>query len=164
MTAMLGAVSAQPPARPARLADTAEVVRLAGVMFGSMGHQVTDEWRRAAEAAFRRRLGHDMAAFVVDRPDRRPGLAASGAGVVATRLPGPSNLQARVGYIQWICTDAGFRRLGLGRQVMLALLDWYDRSDVPVVELHATADGEPLYRSLGFSQDGAVALRRRHPG
>lgn len=132
-------------------------------MFSSMGHDVTDAWSAAASTAFVQRLGHDMAAFVVDRPDGRPGLAASGAGVISTRLPGPANVQARVGYIQWICTDAAFRQLGLGRQVMLALLDWYDRSDVPVVELHATADGEPLYRSLGFAQDGGVALRRRRP-
>jgi ribosomal protein S18 acetylase RimI-like enzyme len=146
--------------RPATLADATEVVRLAGVMFGSMGHDLTDDWAAAAEAAFCQRLGHDLAAFVVDRPDAQPGLAASGAGVITTRLPGPANLEARVGYIQWICTDGRFRRLGLGRQVMEALLDWYDRSGVPVVELHATADGEALYRSLGFSQEGAVALRR----
>jgi ribosomal protein S18 acetylase RimI-like enzyme len=155
-------VTPPPEARPATLSDAAEVVRLAGIMFASMGFDVTREWSYSAVEAFEKRLGGDVAVFVVDRPDGRPGLAASGAGVISARLPTPLSLSARVGYIQWVCTDPGFRRLGLGRQVMLALLDWYERSDVSVVELHATADGEPLYRSLGFGQGGGVALRRRH--
>jgi ribosomal protein S18 acetylase RimI-like enzyme len=156
-------MSAVSPARPAILADAAEVVRLAGNMFASMGLDVTAEWVGRATTVFVERLGHDMAAFVVDRPDGQPGLAASGAGVISTRLPGPLNLEAHVGYIQWICTDASFRRMGLGRQVMVALLDWYDRSGVAVTELHATPEGETLYRSLGFGQEGGVALRRRRP-
>jgi GNAT superfamily N-acetyltransferase len=148
-------------ARPATLDDVTEVVRLAGLMFASMGLDVTDAWVASARSAFTSRLGGDIAAFVVDRPDGRPGLAASGAGVISTRLPSPSNHSARVGYIQWICTDPGFRRRGLGRQVMRSLLDWYDRSGIWVVELHATADAEQLYRSLGFGEEGGVALRRR---
>jgi hypothetical protein len=49
----------------------------------------------------------------------------------------------------------------MARAVMVALLQWFDQRRVPVVELHATPDGEPLYRSLGFGEEGGVALRRR---
>ncbi|HEX6395485.1 MAG TPA: hypothetical protein VFZ97_18770, partial [Acidimicrobiales bacterium] len=77
-------------ARAATPEDAAEVVRLAGLMFASMGFDVTDEWSARATAAFVQRLGGDMTAFVVDRPDGEPGLAAGGAGVVTTRLPTPA--------------------------------------------------------------------------
>jgi hypothetical protein len=40
------------------------------------------------------------------------------------------------------------------------LLQWFDESGVPVIELHATPDRESLYRSLGFGEKGAAALRR----
>ncbi len=131
-------------------------------MYASMGHDVTRrEWIDAAHEAFASRLGADLAVFVVD-DDARPGvLAASGAGTISVRLPAPNNVSARVGYIQWIATDASARRRGYARAVMVALLDWFAREDVHVVELHATADGEPLYRELGFTDTGPVALRRR---
>ena len=149
------------PVRAATVDDAAEVVRLAAVMYASMGLDVSDPaWMRAAEGAFRSRLGDDLAAFVVDHPGGAR-LAASGAGTISRRLPSPNNPTARVGYIQWVATDADARRQGFARAVMQALLDWYDEQQVVVVELHATDDGEALYRALGFGQEGGIALRRR---
>jgi hypothetical protein len=43
---------------------------------------------------------------------------------------------------------------------MTSLLGWFEEHDVSAVELHATTEGEPLYRSLGFSDAGPRALRR----
>ena len=44
---------------------------------------------------------------------------------------------------------------------MTALLQWCEDEGAGVVELHATEAGEPLYRDLGFTDGGPVALRRR---
>lgn len=148
-------------ARPATLDDADEVVRLAGVMYASMGHDVSQPgWISAARTAFTTRLGHDLAVFVVDAPDRA-GLASSGAGTISTRLPAPNNVTARTGYIQWVATDDDARRQGHARDIMQRLLEWFTEQHAPVVELHATPDGEPLYRDLGFSDRGPIALRRR---
>ena len=89
--------------------------------------------------------------FVVDAHDE--------AGTVAHRLPGPRNRGGRAGYVQYVCTEAKHRGRGLGRAVMEALVDWYRANGVGVVELHATADGEPLYRSMGFDEGDNPALR-----
>jgi GNAT superfamily N-acetyltransferase len=152
-------------ARAAMIGDASEVVRLAAVMYGSMGIDANvPAWVETATEMFRSRLGRDLAAFVVDHPDGE-GLAASCAGTIAHRLPGPNRPTARTGYVQWVATDPNVRSKGFGRAVMVALLDWFDREGVVVVELHATPAGEPLYPDLGFSDDGPVALRRiaAHP-
>ena len=148
-------------ARAATIDDAEEVVRLAAVLFASMGMDVADPvWRATAYEQLTTRLGRDAMAFVVDHPDR-PGLAASAAGTIGTRLPTPFNPSARAGYVQWVATDDDVRRRGYARDVMEALLDWYEQCGVTVVELHATPVAERLYREMGFSDEGPVALRRR---
>ncbi len=92
-----------------------------------------------------------MAACVIDG-DRPGQLIAAAAGVINQRLPGPRNPSGRVGYVQWVATEPEFRRQGLARQVMQGILAWFAEQQISVVELHATADGEPLYRSLGFDE------------
>ena len=62
-----------------------------------------------------------------------------------------------------------WRGVGLGRHLMLTLIDWADRHpDLTVFELEVFADNEPaqrLYRSLGFEVDGRKRRAiRRHDG
>jgi hypothetical protein len=45
---------------------------------------------------------------------------------------------------------------------MRALLEWFDDRGVPAIELHSTQVAEELYLSLGFSDNGPRALRRRN--
>lgn len=145
--------------RPATSGDVDEVVRLAALMFASMGLDVDGPWLKEARDQFVDRLGRDATAFVVDHPIRVGRLVASGAGTISRRLPGPLNPSARVGYIQWIATDPEWRGRGLARDVMGELLDWYREREVPTVELHTTPAGERVYRPLGFDEGPNPALR-----
>lgn len=149
------------PLRPAHHADAAEVVRLAGLMYASMGLDNGVAWADPATTSWTERIGRDVATFVVDDPSRPGGLCASASGVVSTRLPSPQNPSGRVGYIMWVATDEPWRGRGLSTAVMTALMDWFRRQDVVMVELHATADGERVYRRLGFDDGANPALRRR---
>ena len=148
--------------RRATIDDAEEIVRLARVMFESMGAvgAARDDWQRAGEAAVRERLGADLAVFVVDHPTEAGRLVASAAATVNRRLPTPFNPTGLVGYVQWVATEEEERGKGHGRAVMEALLDWLADHGCMSVELHSTADGEPLYRSLGFHEASNPALRR----
>lgn len=111
-------------------------------MFAGLGHhEPIIDCRRAARDAVTRRLGDDVVAFVVNHPHAPGRLAALAAGSVADRLPVPGNPSGRIGYVQWVTTDTGWRRRGLAREVTATLLDWFDSAQVLVTELHTSADG-----------------------
>src|SRR5579859_5053888 len=86
-------------ARPAVANDAGEIVRLARLMFESMGIDLSDAtWEEEGRRQVRERIGGDVAVFVVDDPIRPGRLVASAAGVITRRLPTPSNEHGLVGY------------------------------------------------------------------
>jgi GNAT superfamily N-acetyltransferase len=149
--------------RLATSADAPEVVRLAALMYTSMGLDASGlQWRENAMKVMAERLGGDeVVVFVVDDPERPGALAACGAAAVIQRLPGPNTPAGRWGYVQWISTEPRYQRRGFARAVMNALIAWLEARGVYNLELHATAQGEPLYRSLGFIDPHAPELRRQ---
>jgi GNAT superfamily N-acetyltransferase len=148
--------------RRGALDDTAEVIRLAAAMYEAMGMDANGTtWRRSAADQLASRLGDEVMVFVVDDPTTPGRLAATGAGSIATRLPGPGNPDAKVGYIQWVSTDPAWRRRGPARSITAALLKWFADRAVGSVELHATRAGEPMYRALNFNEGPNPALRMR---
>jgi GNAT superfamily N-acetyltransferase len=153
--------------RPARPPDALEVVRLAELMYRSLGLAYPDDrwdrWRAEARHVVVARLGRDLALFVVEDPGRSGHLVSAGAGTIAERLPNPSHADARVGYIQWMSTEPAFRRRGLARAVLGSLLDWFARDGIDNIELHASPDGRLLYRSAGFWEGSTGLAMRRRP-
>lgn len=130
-------------------------------MFESMG-LAGDGWvPRAVEVLNRGLDDRRMAAFVIDHPQVECRLVSAGVGVLIQRMPGPASPCGRAGYIQYVCTDPEYRARGLARQVMRSLLEWFRQNGVAVVELHATAVGEPLYRSMGFGEAADRHLQLR---
>jgi predicted GNAT family acetyltransferase len=72
-----------------------------------------------------------------------------------------STRRTRTGYLEWVVTHPGHRRRGHARSATAALLAWLVEQGVSVVDVHSSAAAAPLYRQLGFTDDGPVALRRR---
>ncbi|MBA0124543.1 GNAT family N-acetyltransferase [Haloechinothrix sp. YIM 98757] len=150
----------RPQVRYATTQDTAEIIRLASLMYESIDLDAsTRAWQEAARAAITERLGDGVAIVVAEHPSDSGSLVASGAGSICTRLPGPANLSGRVGYIQWVATAPEWRKQGLAREILTTLLDWYRQEGIVQVELHATTDGEPLYRSLGFGEGNYPGMK-----
>jgi GNAT superfamily N-acetyltransferase len=149
--------------RSATVADTGEILRLAALMYASMGLDASGEaWREHAAKLLAERLGgDDLIVFVVDDPARDGRLAACGGAAVIQRLPGVMSTDGRWGYIQWMSTDPAYRRRGFARTILTAIVAWLAARGVHHLELHATGAGEPLYRSLGFTDPATPELRRR---
>jgi ribosomal protein S18 acetylase RimI-like enzyme len=58
--------------------------------------------------------------------------------------------------VQWVATDPGHRRQGLGTQVMRRLLHEARRRGRETASLQASPDGLPLYERLGFTTVGEL--------
>ena len=160
-------MAASSAVRHARPEDAAEVVRLAELMYHSLGvahpDAVWERWRGRAEEVVRGSLGDRLTAVVVDDPAVPGRLLACGAAIIVGRLPNPSHADDRVAYIQWMSTDTAARRRGLGTAVLRGLLAWCAERGVDNVELHASPDGAALYRAAGFWEGSTGRAMRRRP-
>lgn len=109
-------------------------------------------WREVALRYFTEQLASPgtFAAFVAE--DAVAGIVASAYGQANTHAPAPSDPSTSRGYLYNVVTEPAFRRRGLARACVVAVLDWFrDETDAGIVELHATADGDNLYQALGFT-------------
>jgi len=123
---------------------------------------VPGPWQETSARVLRERLpgaGATLAAFAVDRPGEPGKLAACVVAVVEQRMAAPENPTGRVGYIFSVATDDVYRRRGYSRLCMEATLAWYREQGVVKVDLRASVDAEPLYRSLGFVRTSDPSMR-----
>ena len=151
--------------RRAKPDDAEALVRLRGLMLAAMGNDLGGPdapWREAARQWFVGQLAspETFAAYVVDDP--AAGLVACAAGNVYVHPPGPNDLTTLRGHLYNVSTEPDFRRRGLARACVVALMDWFrDETAVGQVELHATDYGIELYRELGFTEARYPTLRFR---
>jgi len=145
--------------------DADALVLLRAAMFEDMGEDTgapDARWRVDAAAWFHRELGRvdEVAAYVAEVVGE--GVVASALGMLEHPAPSPSNPAGVRGHVSQVSTLPGHRRRGHARACLVALLDWFDHDTAAGrLDLHATGDGEPLYRSLGFAPSPYPSLRRR---
>jgi len=58
-----------------------------------------------------------------------------------------------------VYTELEFRKRGIARQVMQAILAWIKERGLRSVNLHASAEGRGLYEKLGFAATNEMRLR-----
>ena len=154
-------------ARRAGPDDAAAVVELRAAMYRALGDDpgpLEAPWRAAALAWFTRNLASDgrAAVFVVDGPDGRP--VACAMGLLEARAPSPTNPSGLRGHVSQVSTADAYRRRGYARACLTALLAWFEAdTDSRIIDLHASGEGETLYRSLGFQGAPFPALRFTRP-
>ena len=78
-----------------------------------------------------------------------------GGGVLVVAWPGTQPQRA---WIQNVYVVPGFRRRGIAREIMRALIDWCRGRGFNSVNLHASTDGRPLYEQLGFEATNEMRL------
>jgi GNAT superfamily N-acetyltransferase len=79
------------------------------------------------------------------------------------RPPTPKNMTGRDAYILNVYTLPAWRRQGIGRRLMQTTLEAVGAAGVGRAWLRATADGEPLYRRLGFEPIEPDAMELNYP-
>jgi ribosomal protein S18 acetylase RimI-like enzyme len=154
-------------ARRAGPEDAAAIVELRAAMYRALGDDPGPPdapWRAAALTWFTRNLasGERTAVFVVDGPDGRP--VSCAMGLLEARAPSPTNPSGLRGHVSQVSTADAYRRRGYARACLTALLAWFEAdTDSRIIDLHASGEGEALYRALGFRDAPFPALRFTRP-
>ena len=72
-------------------------------------------------------------------------------GLVVREQPGQFDWpEGRLGYVLNMYTLAEYRKKGIGSAIMQKLIDYGKEAGLSRLELHASKDGEPVYRANGF--------------
>lgn len=147
--------------RRASIADLETLVHHRQAMFRDMGH--SDEAAMSSMSAkFRVWLREhmecgDYLAWLVDAAD---GSIAAGTGLWLMDWPPHMIGQGvRRGNILNVYTSTDFRRRGLARELMRAVLDWCKENGVDTIILHASPAGRALYEEMGFTPTNEMRLR-----
>ena len=145
--------------REARHDELAIVIRHRRRMYEDMGHTnpvQLAEMERASTQFF----GNHFAAgtyrgWFIDDDDR----VVAGGGVLV--LP----FQPQIGITRperpWIVnmfTEPEYRRRGLARLLVEEMVKWCRRESFPVVTLHASDEGRPVYTAMGFVSSNEMRL------
>ena len=145
--------------REARVEDIPEILRQRVGMYEAMG--VGDRESRAEMA----RASGKILPRAIDNGSFRGWLAetegrvVAGGGVFVTDwLSHPGDLVCRRATVLNVYTDPEYRRLGIARKLMEAILDWCRREGFASVFLHASQQGRPLYEGLGFRAGNEIRL------
>jgi ribosomal protein S18 acetylase RimI-like enzyme len=132
-------------------------------MFEAMGH---------TDPATLERVERDFTAWVRAKMEQGEYLAwfavtadgevVAGGGVwLIESPPHPIDTASLRGHVLNVYTEPAYRRLGLARRIMEAIVADCEQRRLGVMSLHATDQGRPLYESLGFKQTNE--MRRIRP-
>lgn len=147
--------------RCATTADLETLVAHRRAMFHDMGYN-DDVALDSMSAKFRvwvqeHMKSGDYRAWLVTAPD---GSIAAGAGLWLMDWPPHMIGQgARRGNILNMYTSDNFRRRGLARRLIEAVLLWCRENQIDTIILHASSDGRSLYESIGFTPTNEMRLR-----
>lgn len=146
--------------RPAGLDDVPHLLHHRRSMYEAMGHrdgELLDEVLRVSEIYFRRALPAGRYRGWVAEADG--GRVVAGGGVVINDWPAHprETMPSRV-WILNMYVEPAFRRRGIARRLMETMIAWCREAGYRNVSLHASAEGRPLYQSMGFVPTNEMRL------
>ncbi len=130
-------------------------------MYEAMGHAdgtMLDEVLRVSEIYFRDAIPRGRyRGWLVEAED---GVVAAGAGVVINDWPAhPYETQPLRAWILNMFVEPEFRRQGIARRLMEAMIAWCREAGYKNVSLHASEAGRPLYEAMGFLPTNEMRLK-----
>ena len=85
-------------------------------------------------------------------------IAASGALRLTDWLPRPDGSRRGLVYVHSVYTEPYYRRRGLARRILTAMIDYCRENGWPRISLHASELGRGLYEDLGFKPTNEMRL------
>ncbi|MGO8857373.1 MAG: GNAT family N-acetyltransferase [Steroidobacteraceae bacterium] len=147
--------------REAAPSESAIVLHHRRSMFRDMGEGTVEQLDRMAEVAspwLARALADGSYRHWVALDDK--GRVVGGGGVfLCPWPPNPTDPCTQRAVILNVYTEPEFRKRGIARQIMLTILGWVKDHGFHSVNLHASAEGRPLYENLGFEATNEMRLR-----
>ena len=139
-----------------RIAEEADIaaleeLRIAYVEadYGSIDKKTENDIRRQLEEYFPLHLNRELFAFLcLDGED-------AVAVVLLYIMEKPAfvgSVSGKTGTLLNVYTRQDYRRKGIAKKLVETALEKAEQLGVDFVELQATADGEPLYRKIGFRE------------
>lgn len=148
------------PTAQIRRATDAEVDALAHhrvSMFRDMGvldEEHAESLRHASAEYFRRAMASGEYVAWVAVSDDSPPVIVAGAGLrIDQILPRPGQRGTNLGpdgMLLNVYTEPAWRRRGLALRLVQQILEWARERGIERVNLHASADGRPVYEQAGF--------------
>jgi GNAT superfamily N-acetyltransferase len=146
--------------REATSDDAPEILRQRRGMYQDMGYEdkaALDKMVSVCEAHLVRAIvDHSFRAWLA-LGER--GIVGGGGVIVSPWLSHPYDLQCRRATILNVYVYPQFRRCGVGRRLMQAMIEWCRAKKFAAVYLHSSKDGRQLYESLGFEPTTEMQLK-----
>lgn len=147
--------------REAGPADLAVIVHHRRAMFEDMGYKdavVLDAMDRSGRPFFAQALGEGS--YRGWFAQNQAGQVVAGGGILILPWPShPRDTQTRRPMIINVYTEPAYRRRGLARRLMAAMIDWARQQGYGTLSLHASEYGRPLYEALGFQASNEMRLQ-----
>ena len=149
--------------REARPADLDIIIRHRRNMFAEMGYRQDARFTSALEAS-RRHFGEQLERgtyrgwFIENTAGQ---IVAGGGLFILEYPPSPRDPSPRRPLIVNMYTEPACRRRGLARRLMETMIAWCREQGFGSIMLHASAEGRPLYASLGFQPANEMRLMVR---
>jgi GNAT superfamily N-acetyltransferase len=147
--------------REAAARELAVILHHRRSMFRDMGAGTIEELDRMVEVA-----GPFLARALADGSYHHwlaldgSGRVAGGGGVMLGPWPAnPKDACTERAVILNVYTEPEFRRRGIARQIMAAILDWAQQRGLRAINLHASDEGRPLYEKMGFEATNEMRLK-----
>ena len=147
--------------REAAPSESAVILHHRRSMFRDMDEGTVEELDRMVEVA-----RPWLAQALADRSYRHwlaldcSGQVAGGGGVLLCPWPpSPQFPCTQRAVILNIYTEPEFRKLGIARQIMQAILEWLQQQGFRAVNLHTSKEGRHLYEKLGFEATNEMRLK-----
>jgi GNAT superfamily N-acetyltransferase len=126
---------------------------------GALSEENREHLRRVLPLYFERHLADNT--FIAILAEVNGEVVSAAYLAIAENPPNPAFANGLIGTVLNVLTYPQHRRRGYASAVMGRLIDEARRLDVAVLQLSATADGQPMYEKLGFAaQEHETYMRK----